>query len=133
MRGSWREKRRDRGAKAPTELHADPAVRSYEQGPFPAVVLPDFPPLLVELVQRVTGRPFDAGVFAAYERIRAFTGYRGVNLVPRLEQAQWRTEVDPPADRPLAAPATGRAPAKAAKAPADRKKVRGIDPRDLGD
>lgn len=118
-----------------TEIGANPLIYDYEQGPFFHLGVRPFPPEAVELLERRTGRPFDAAFLADWERIRAFLGYEGIELAPslltarRLEDGEDRGEpVAPPistrlayqSERPeiptVATPLTG-----------------GPDPEDLGD
>jgi len=119
----------------------DPLVATYERGPFVAAPVPDWPQGLAELVERLTGKPFDPILWAHYERARAFTGYQGVEVTPQLAREQWDLALndDPHPDRagkvvqtPSAARAPTAAPATAAR-PSLPVTAGGIDPHDLGD
>lgn len=77
------------------DVRADPLTRAFEQGPFPAAVVQPFPPATVSLFERLTGRAFDPELFAAWERVRAFTDYQGVELDDRLRSNQWLDDPDP--------------------------------------
>lgn len=71
---------RSRGAREPAARLDDDDHRlaEYERGPWPAVVVPEPPPLLLRLFAHVTGRPLDLHEFEVLERIRAATGYHGL-------------------------------------------------------
>lgn len=79
---------------AQTSTRADPLVRAFEQGPFPAVPVQPFPPATVALFERMTGRAFDPDLLATWERVRAFTGYEGVELTGPLQASQWLEDPD---------------------------------------
>lgn len=130
-------RRNRRAGASKTELGADPLCAEYDRGPFPASYVPAFPAHLVRLVERATGRPFEPDHYAAYERIRAFTGYQGVEVVPGLVARQALS--DPRGlNAPAVAPTQVR-PTRAHQLPdsgtpaAMVRRGGGVDPRDLGD
>jgi hypothetical protein len=117
-----------------SELGADPLAAEYDRGPFPGAHVPAFPSHLVTLVERATGRPFDPVAYAAYERIRAFTGYPGVELPPELgsRRALVDTRRDPPPPTP--AGVDRRSPlAPSSPRPIAAALPGSINPQDLGD
>lgn len=131
-----RRRRAGQGAPRIKDLGRSDLARDYEQGPFPAARVPDFPAELVALFERITGRRFDADTMAAYERVRAFLAYPGIPMTGRL-LAGVRLEGDedfgapvqptPPVDDQLTAtPRKIRTPYTGATAG-------GINPHDLGD
>lgn len=125
---------------ARSEIRADALIKAYEQGPFRSAPLPDWPPALVQLFERFSGRKFDPAAFAEYERVRAFLDYAGVELTGPLRQAQWLEDTVP--ERENEPPV--KPPGLAARGPSDevlRERVRNVtrgpgaayDPSDLGD
>lgn len=119
-----------------TERGRDPVAHAFEVGPWPVLEVPAWPADLVALVERVTGRPFEAPLHAAYERVRAFLAYGGPTLTPALLAAQRRGGETPrgavPPVHPPAAPKASRDTPTAPKA-SMRHEADGIDPTDLGD
>lgn len=121
----------------------DHLVAAFEDGPFAALELRDFPRALVELFERQTGLRFDARAMAAFERARLFLGYEGAELAPALEQAR-HVLADNPDTRPERVKA-GNVPAPSSsprlQRPATPSRARDaipsrtgpIDPEDLGD
>lgn len=111
-------------------------VADYEAGPFPHQAVAAFPPELVIIMERRTGRPFDPELLAEYERARAFLGYEGIALTPQLQGRQ-RLEDDRDRGEPVAAELPAKARHLAARQPIARPEVPGHygqpDPNDLGD
>lgn len=141
-----RRTRRARGAPAdPREVlgRPDHLVASFEDGPFAALELRDFPRALVELYERQTGLRFDPRALAAFERARLFLGYEGAELTPVLEQAR-HVLADNPDTRPErvnAGPVPAPSSSPRLQRPATPSRARDaiparqgpIDPEDLGD
>lgn len=103
-------------------------IRAFEQGPFPAVVVPKPDPVFFTLVERLTGRPIDSKFVEAYERVRAFRGYLG----PVLTSSELnRRHLGDPIPNQEPEDTRPRPPASSSEViealPAD------IDPFDLGD
>lgn len=134
-----RKPRPGRGRQAdparPRETGRDPLAADYERGPYVDQVVAPFPPGALALLERRTGKPPDLALLAEWERIRAFTGYRGIDPDPRL--AARACLVDPLERRAEAAPVEAPTPARAAlRAPVARPGLTGAaapDPEDLGD
>lgn len=130
------------------ELGPDPLVRHFETGPFPAAEVPAVAPAAAALFERLTGQRFDPAVIAAWERVRAFLAYPGVEVSTPMELAR-RAAPDPidrgppismgrsvrPGLRPgpgLSEPGPGLSGSPAAVSGSPRTPGR-FDPRDLGD
>lgn len=118
-----------------TELGAHPLARDFEQGPFAAAPVPPIPPEAVQILERRTGRPFDATLIGEWERVRAFVGYHGVVVADpgamRLGDLRDRGPASAPSPNSRAealrtAPAGPLAPPRPASAGMP-------DPSDLGD
>jgi hypothetical protein len=133
-----RKPRPGRGRQAdparPRETGRDPLAADYERGPYVDQVVAPFPPGLLALLERRTGKVPDLGLLAEYERIRAFTGYQGIEPDPRL--AARASLVDPLERRATAPTVEAPIPARAGlRAPAARIPLSGAqapDPEDLG-
>lgn len=129
------KKRRDDDPTRPRETGRDPLAAEYERGPFVDLVVPPFPPGGLALLERRTGKIPDPAVLAEWERIRAFTGYKGIEVTPRL--AGSTCLVDPLERRAVAAPVEVPTPARAGlRTPTHRPPLTGAaapDPEDLGD
>lgn len=128
------KKRRDDPTR-PRETGRDPLAAEYERGPFVDMVVPAFPPGCLALLERRTGKIPDVEALAEWERIRAFTGYAGIEVGPRL--AGSTCLVDPLDRRAKAAPVATPPPTRAGlRAPVQRAPLTGAaapDPEDLGD
>jgi len=113
----------------------DRLLQAFDAGPFPAVYVEPWPPALVELVTRQTGRRFDdlASFLAEYERAKAFLGHEAVQLTPALIHQQWLSDPNPvhAAKEPLRIHQirTIDSTVVAAVSPSDGV----FDPNDLGD
>lgn len=126
---------RAQDASRPRETGRDPLAADYERGPFADRVVAAFPPGLLALLERRTGRPPDLNLLAEYERIRAFLGYEGIPPDPHL--AARASLVDPLAKRAQAPPVEAPIPTRAGlRAPVARTLLTAggaPDPEDLGD
>lgn len=137
--------RRRGAAPDPREVLGQPdhLVAAFEDGPFAALELADFPRALVELYERQTGLRFDPRAFAAFERARLFLGWTGAELSGALKLRQHvladnpdtRPERVRAGDVPAPAPAAQRVRAQAPSRARDAipQRTGGIDPHDLGD
>lgn len=122
----WSRPAPPRGRRTTREQGAgpNPFAREYEQGPWPAAVVPAATAEHLGLLERMLGRPVSAEEFATWERVRGYAGYSGPALDPALLAAQGLRAPAPP---PPAASSTGRAvtpPSVASPA---------VNPHDLGD
>lgn len=112
-------------------------MQAFERSDFAYLPLADIPANLIEIAERIAGRPLGAEVVAAVERARLFTGWTGAELsVPQQQTRHLHAEgarmvAAPsrmlgadrqiPGARPPARHADGRLP-----------DVGGINPLDLG-
>ena len=117
-------------------------MQAYDQGPFPGVDVAPWPPVLVDLVERQTGKSFGnlAPVLAEYERIRAFLGYDAFEMTSQLQAQQHLSDNHPlrAGREPTIAPASPKRLlrhdlAKGDVPTATTSHPGGIDPADLGD
>lgn len=122
LMGGRRRHRGGGGRRTPSEVTPHRAeLAHFDQGPWPAVAVPSWPPHLIEIVERLSGRRFDADLFRVYELARGYCAYPGPTLTAELELATWPGE--PPEDEPDVTPS----PRVVTAAASDH------DPYDLGD
>lgn len=135
-------RRADDVARHRTERGGDPAIRDFDQGPFPHQPVAPFPPLAVELVERLTGTRFPVELIATWERVRAFTGYVAFETTPALQVAARPGLASDPKAPARGAPAVPEVPERArhlaTRTPPPRPEgaagsSRMPDPADLGD
>lgn len=112
-------------------------MQAFERSDFAYLPLADIPANLIEIAERIAGRPLGAEVVAAVERARLFVGWTGAELTVHQEQARHLhadgapsvaapsrllgADRQLPGARPPARQADGRLP-----------DVGGINPLDLG-
>ena len=63
-------------------------MQAFERSDFAYLPLADIPTNLIEIAERIAGRPLGAELVAAVERARLFTGWHGADLTVPQEQAR---------------------------------------------
>ena len=113
-------------------------MQQYEQGPFPGEPVCEVPDLMIELIERFTGRPYDQRAHEEYERIRAYVGYQGVLITPTLHGRQLHVGgLGAVGLGRLAAPAQNKHGGPPGSTVEEERRIAppraGFDPSDLGD
>ena len=107
-------------------------MQAFERSDFAYLDLAPIPLDLIEIAERIAGRPLGPEVVAAVERARLFTGWHGADLTVPQEQARHLHGAGPTVEAPSRKLGADRQiPDR--KIPAGRlPDVGGINPHDLG-
>jgi hypothetical protein len=108
-------------------------VQAFERSDFAYIPLADIPANLIEIAERVAGRPVGAEVVAAVERARLFTGWSGTELTEMQAQARHlHADGAPAVPAPSRMLGADRAIPERRPAPGRLAMVEQVNPLDLG-
>lgn len=131
---------RQRTRPEPRMARTDRLMQAFDDGPFHSHEVAEFPPQLVELVERMSGKRFDPLLFAAYERARTFIDYQGIPITPQLRARQVlsdpslrRADLPPVSSVPEPGRRRSGNSREAARKARHAPMAGGFDPSDLGD